>query len=521
MQVNGLVDSCARMVRRKALGTFRQLSPENRRWIDLEDVIQDGFIAAWEASKRYRRDRGTKYSSYLWRGLDMALSGRYWVPLRMQKRVGHLTELDAQISEESETTIDLPARGPSAEEIFQAVSGLIRVACSVPPAALFYLMEVITAEDGRILRRTADDIACIPEACRRFGVRRSDVDIILASSYARGLVVEGVVKASTADEEDMKVLECRDCRGRFSLRDAREGRYSPTSLACTSCLDKLAASGPEKSCFGRKKVVGLDRTVTEGYSEADTECRLHCPDRVACRRRIQGREKNMSTIVEDVSVDLEDVDFSDIEGDEPEVTEEPAKPAKDAKAAKDTKPVKVAKEPKAVKDAKPAKTAKQAKAAKPAKEAKAVKAVKAVKPVKEVKAVKAERKGRSAKSTEKIDPKEALKKGLITLDAKGRDLPFKTGSFMRWALEQALQPGGVTLKAIEKEAIKLNYDADFQLKVMLSGESGNSSLRPYPSTHTWKVEQDEKSGRIRVYDVKRIAYYERMPRLKRIPKRAA
>jgi hypothetical protein len=45
----------------------------------------------------------------------------------------------------------------------------------------------------------------------------------------------------------------------------------------------------------------------------------------------------------------------------------------------------------------------------------------------------------------------------------------------------------------------------------MSGKSGDSSLRPYPSTHTWVAEV--KGERIIVSNVKRIAFYAKMARI--------
>lgn len=508
--VSPLVDSCAGLIHQKAFRTFRRISPENKRWIDLEDVIQDGIIEAWEASQRYDKTKGTRFSTYLYRGIDMSLSARYAIPLRQKKRVTTLTELDAPIPG-TDMMPEVETSEASPEQLFQAVSGLVCVCSIIPPVAVSFLLGVIVSESGLIRRRTADDIACIPEACRELGVLRQDIDLVMASAHARGLVLEGVVRSSVVAEEDIKVLECIECRIKFSLSDVRQGLYSATSLTCSVCLKKISAAGAENTCFGRKKELHNNRTVTEGYSEADAECRLHCRDRAACVRFIQVKEKRMAKKVPDMDVELEDVDFTDVEAEDTDTAttddaeaEAPAKSTKKAakSAGKKSAAKKATKAP--AKETKPAKSAAKKVAKAPAKSA-AKKAAKSDKS-----------KGtRTPKSSEPIDPKVALKEGLIKLDEHGRDLPFKAGSMMRWCLEQALEPGGVTEKEMEAKVIKLGYDYKFQRTVLLSGKSGDSSLRPYPSTHTWKAEAtgEGKDARITVSNVKRIAFYKRMARI--------
>ena len=506
MRVSPLVDSCDRLIFKKAAKTYNRLSPENQRWIDFEDVIQDGFIEAWQAEQRYRQDFGTKYSTYLYRGLDLLFHGRYHAPLQQQKRVARLKELDAPVPGSEDTFPDLVSQEPTPEEIFSAVSGVLQVCHALPPDAVSFLLQVVTTETGQITRRGSNSIVLIPEACQRYDVRREDLALIMVSAYAKSMLVEGVVAAAGhLGEDDAKVLECINCRASFSLNDARKGRYSATSLTCLTCLRELHASGPELTCFGRRKVV-KGKTVVEGYSEADTECRMHCRDRVACRQFIEKGEKRMTTgNVENIELETEGIDFTDIETGDIEVPASPeaapaTKPRK-AAAKRAAKPAKVVEpEPVAAEPEAPVKKAVKAAPKKAAKKAAPKKAAK--KPVQ-----------RSKKSTAKIDPKEAKKQGLIKLDEQGRDLPFKPGSVMRYYLTEAMEPGGTTEAALEKFASKNGYNHKFQMAVLLSGKSGDSGRRPYPSTHTWKVERDEKTGKIQVYNVRRIAFYARMDRV--------
>jgi hypothetical protein len=514
-----MVDSCSDLIHKKAIRTYKHVAPENKRWIDLEDVIQEGLIKAWETEQHFTqywsqaekpKHFKSKYSSYLYRGLDMLFTARYSVPLRAEKRITTLVELDAPIGDEDNPShIEVASRSVSPERLFQAVSGVIQVCYAVPPAALSFLLNVIISETGRIRRRTVKDISCIPDACDRFGVTRYDLELIMGDMESKSRVLESVMTATAKlGEDDVKVLECIACRGMFSLGDVRAGRYSATSLTCHQCLVKLYEETDGSSCFGRLKVVQNNKTVTEGYSEADAECRLHCRDRAACKRFIKEGRTNMTPEkVANMEVDLADVDLSDVEVAEPAATTtKPAKGSgkKTAAKAATKAPAKTATKA-AVKKAEPAKADKKATKA-PAKAA-AVKAPKADTVKKE----------RASKSTAKIDPKVAKAQGLIKLDDKGRDLPFKEGSAMRYSLELALAPGGVKETELEKEITKLGYSFPLMRSVLLSGRSGDSSLRPYPTTHTWTAEA--KGERIIVSNVKRIAFYHKMPRIKGVSKK--
>jgi hypothetical protein len=236
---------------------------------------------------------------------------------------------------------------------------------------------------------------------------------------------------------------------------------------------------------------------------------------VACKRFIEEKRKHMTEAVDNINVDLEDVDFSDIETEDEEsatVTTDETEGEDETPAETPTKAKKPAKLAKAAKVTKAAKAApKKAAPAKAVKKTVAAPKAAAAKDAAEKAAPLKTRKVREARSAERIDPKTAKAEGLIKLDDKGRDLPFKTASMMRWVLEQCLEPGGAPEKMLEKEVVKLGYDYKFQRTVIVSGKSGDSSLRPYPSTHVWKTEIAD--GKIRVYDVKRVAFYRKMPRI--------
>lgn len=219
------------------------------------------------------------------------------------------------------------------------------------------------------------------------------------------------------------------------------------------------------------------------------------------------------TAAEAAVAEVEDLD--DVEGiDDVEV------PAKVVKAKGKTKTASKGKTAKSAKSTKPGKSTKAAKTVKTdAKKGAAKKATKSAKVEKPAKAEKTAKKAaspktaRAVKSTEKILPSSTEGKALIekNLDEDGRDLPFKKNSMLRYLVTQAIQAGGIKLEALEKEIKKAGYDLKYMLPVLKSGESGNSSLRPYPSTHSWTFE--EKNGAIKITNMKRVACYAKMARI--------
>ena len=519
--VSRRINPCKGLIYQKASQVYRRMAPENKRWIDPEDVLQDAMIAALRTQRSYKPDRGAKFSTYLFTGLDMAMSARYYTPLRQQKRKGAVLELDAPIGEGEDVVFrEIRSSDASQADVVEAVSSAVAVCRRALPSAAVFFVGVLVSGRGRIRSWNVDAVGGLEDICREYGMGRPEMALLMGTHANKAMALEGVVGAGLklGAEEDAKVLECLTCQGMFSLAQVRTGQYSASSLTCKSCL--MALQAEERTCFGRRKVVQRTRTV-EGYAEADAECRLHCRDRAACRKANREGERVMSP--KEAIDELEDVSFDDVEAEEPQATA--TRPATEGKSS--GKSEKAAKASKPAKATKAVKTVKQAKAAKPAKVEKATKVVKAahrdrVEKAKDTKAAKAarpakERKGREVKSAERMDPKVALKQGLIKLDEEGRDLPFKTGSMLRWVFNQLAQPGGVELKALEAKIRKNGLSPDFQLTVLRSGKSGDSGLRPYPSTHTWKVE--EEKGRIRVYDLKRIAFYPKMARLRGSGKR--
>src|ERR1035438_4605171 len=47
------IDSCAGLITQSANRTYRRIAPEHKRWIDPEDILQDGLLAAVLSQKKY------------------------------------------------------------------------------------------------------------------------------------------------------------------------------------------------------------------------------------------------------------------------------------------------------------------------------------------------------------------------------------------------------------------------------------------------------------------------------------
>lgn len=512
LSISPNVDSCAALIVKKSLKAYANLSEENKRFIDVEDLMQEGMIEAWKADQRFDPTQKTKYCTYLWRGLDLQFS-KLNSPLKRTKRISQgIVEIDAPIASDSSTTLDFPDTDCTPEELHGAVSVLLGIFNDAGPQVQRLLVKLATGDwflHGRKGMRLAKQLKYYADV---FRASERDFHLLSSNRDVKAQVLDGMSKLTNIDVADARLLECGVCRGKFSLSDVQAGRYFASSLVCSNCLGQMQKKDPVETCFGKKQVVHKNgTTLTEGFSKTNAACRLHCPDRVACKHYVE-RGKRM-TAAEAAVAEVEDLD--DVEGiDDVEV------PAKVVKAKGKTKTASKGKTAKSAKSTKPGKSTKAAKTVKTdAKKGAAKKATKSAKVEKPAKAEKTAKKAaspktaRAVKSTEKILPSSTEGKALIekNLDEDGRDLPFKKNSMLRYLVTQAIQAGGIKLEALEKEIKKAGYDLKYMLPVLKSGESGNSSLRPYPSTHSWTFE--EKNGAIKITNMKRVACYAKMARI--------
>jgi hypothetical protein len=259
-------------------------------------------------------------------------------------------------------------------------------------------------------------------------------------------------------EMEARILECVRCTGRFSLLDVKSGRYVVETLTCRTCHKQMQKAPVTESCFGKEKT-----STTEGYSEADVECRLHCRDRKVCRQFIQ-----KGNTMPDEKDPLEGVDLDAVDATAAAVAKK-----KTAKAA--PKKEAAAKKAKAEKAEKLKKTAAAEKAPKePAKEKK----VSTPRQVKE-------------KTEDEIDRDKFLAKH----PECGPRLPHKNGSTMQYCFRQALE--GVKAAKLQKEIEELGYSWGIMLMVLRRGFTGEKR-----QTHTWKL--NEEGGYFKLENVKYV-----------------
>lgn len=438
------VAGCVALIAQKAASAHSRLAESHRRWIDPDDLVQDGLVRALEIDKHhYKRGRGTKFSTYLFRGLDWEFQGLN-ASLNLPKRRlddGALVELDKPISDDSKR----------ARELTDAKSddALSRLACVNAFLSLSKTLRHKNEEALVVLIRGllfADTRRATPELCSEIkywadkqGVAMNDLRQVVDEDIRKkllNLMVRDVIMSEGA-EESIRLLECVECGGQFSIAAIRENRFFVSTMTCKACYRKLQRSPSDVSCFGKVKTL-----KHEGRSDDDIECKLHCPDRAVCSDFTKGRIK----MSEKKAVDTVDDDFVDLD------TAEGKSKATQAKADKKAKPAK---------EAKPAKAAKAEKAEKPAKEAKA-----------------------------KKEPK--AKKEKVVVDPAPKNIvewPYKPNSVMLYVFRAMLD--GVSKKKLEA---KVN-DGKHNFKLMLS-----IMRRPIHTDHTWKL--NEEGDQYKIYDVK-------------------
>jgi hypothetical protein len=490
------------MIVQKAQQTYARIPEENKRYIDFEDVLQEGLIAAWKAEQSFNPKK-SKYSTYVFNGLDQINSGLL-APFRQAKRnaTTGLVELDAPVEGTQNARLDIEDVEALPSEIQEAVDVLLVVFWAADSKVQQMMLEVASGKLRfhprylKLARRLRKLVRLHQASERHFNLLCSNQDV-------KAQVIEGMARLTNIEATDARLLLCGECGKLFSLTDVRQGRYVASSLACSECLTKMQGRSVNSTCFGKAKVVQDGRVLRQGFSESNAACRLHCRDRVACKIYAAKRGRHMTG----EQAVLDGFEVGDVVI--PEDVEK-AVPTKKAKAPKKAG-LKLVDKGKA-KAAGSGKTVK-AKVKKVAKTEKSAKAVKTVKKAK--KAAAPERKPRTKKSAAKIDPHSERGRELVkaNLDDKGRDLPFKNPSNLRKMFVYALKTGR-TLAEMNAKAKSLDLksgDPTFQLAVLRSLKSGESSLRPYPTTHVWKLTED--AGQFHIHGVKRIACYERMARL--------
>ena len=80
-----------------------------------------------------------------------------------------------------------------------------------------------------------------------------------------------------------RLLECGECRERYSLQDVEQARYFPSTGVCLLCYQRLQARPHQVCCFGKKTLKLPGKPVKYGWDSQAVECRFECPDRNICR----------------------------------------------------------------------------------------------------------------------------------------------------------------------------------------------------------------------------------------------
>lgn len=498
VQVRGIstrIDGCERLLHKQSNQFHSHLPTEHKRWIDLEDVLQEGLIAAWQAETNYAEmwgsasSRDTKaskghrpFSTYMAYGVRNWFSQTFRSPLSQQKRVcAGMAGLNDPVPGTDDMTVEdlLPPSGDPSPEMLQiGLDAFVAIGKRLAGASAAFFVVVMgcgvwPAEEIGDLRRVRAIVADIRKAVLSVacdGIAVEDMALVADSKIFRTktlTLAREFTKMTMTGGHELKILQCTKCSGRYSLRDVEHGKFEPETLTCTDCYKRMQRSAPERSCFGKVKT-----ETSEGFNDNDPECKLHCMDRKVCKQYVTGGRMTDTAILDDVDIE------EGATGEIPDEDEAPAK--KSTKKAAKKNPVQKA----------------AAKAAKRVAEKKAT--TKAAKPAK----AKAEA---NTKIVKTVDGKEKV----IRLDDQGRDLPFKPNSAMRGTLVAALD--GVKVSKLEADLKKAGWDVDFQMKMLRSGQSNGGKLLPYPVTHTWKLH--EENGVIKASDVKRVATYSKLERV--------
>lgn len=449
------IDSCVGMIRQQAAHTYRHISPIHRRWLDPEDLIQEGLLAAVQTSQKFdpcrhllpiRSADGSKamakpikYSSYLHNGLHFHLS-KIASPLRQQKRVlAGVLELDAP-KPEGRSSLQLPDTASTPEEIQGAVTAFLDLCMGMPAPGVILLVRGFVlgtwAEHG--LHQEIQIITKISEMAEHKGTSPLALRLLSQHQEAQKMLLTQLVESDIIDlghDMDARILECTNCAGMFPLVAIRTGRFVVPTMTCKTCYTALEQS--PLACFGKQ------------YSTEAVECRLHCPDRYVCRAVSQnqsGVSPMTSEATAQAAEDLKDVDLSDVQP-----TPSKKKPAK----------------------AKPNGAA-QASAPSPAKKKAAAK------PEPKPKAAK------PAKQEEDPPPPEC-----------GPRWPFKRNSIRGYAFARALK--GVKASELKEIVEKQKFNWDLVLRNLRRAPHTSAAVN---RTHTWSL--SEEGGRLKIHSVKYI-----------------
>jgi sigma-70-like protein len=330
------IDSCAGLIAQKSSQAHYKIASYHKRWIDVEDLAQEALLTAWLAEKEWDKNKGAKYSSYLFQGLVWWAAHCHTLLSQQKQTIRGIVEIDAPVGNDPDGSLkyEVPDTSVCVEGELECIKAFITLCRAVSERAVVVLVRGLLFSD---LRKST------PELCQEIGraaaqlrIGVQDLRVVFQSEKIRKKVLTLVskdVRMSMGTEESLRVLECVECRGTFSIAAIREGRYFASTMTCRACHRKMLQSA--ESCFGKE------------YSETDLACQLHCPDRVVCKEFKKG-----DVMVDKEAADLDDVDFSDVKEDEEKAAPKEASKGK-GKSKKEPKAAKKAKEPKEEEEAPP------------------------------------------------------------------------------------------------------------------------------------------------------------------------
>lgn len=449
MQISERIDGCERLIAQKAHVAYARLDVNDKRWIDIEDVLQEGRLMAVDAESSYLDVRfvkrggaakpTTKYSTWLWGVLERRFIN-YNSRFQQMKRVTpSLIELDAPLPDgEAREVPSAPTQYDTVAHL-DLVDAFMQLCAALNEPAIVVLVRGLLFANVYGLSANTAICADIGVHAKELGISWSDLAVVGGCENTRKKVLTRISRSgmiSEGGEEALRLLQCTECGGKFSIGAIRDQRFYVDSMTCRACYKGMQQTPSEVSCFGKPK--SLD---AEGYAAADNECRLHCRDRTVC-----AKFSKELTIMKNAAADVEDVDFADVEV-----------PAKSAPAEGNGKKAK----PAAAKNGKKAKPAEE----KPAK--------------KDTKKAKSDDKPAKAKKEKDEDP----------APKEVGEWPYRRGSAMDYIFRQMLK--GVGKKAIEKEVTAAGNSWPNMLKIM---------QRPNHRCHTWKL--NEEGSQYKIFDIK-------------------
>lgn len=320
--VSKRIDGCSGLLVQKANQMYYSVPEAHKRWIDRDDVLQESLIAAWQCTG-YKAGAGRKFSTYLYQRLEWQAKHLH-TSLGFQMRDGAVAELDAPLKQAETKTIEIPTspdQGRDEDDVRSFIS-LCRAVKDQTVVALVYGFlcgnsRKATPEICAEIAGAAAKLSLDPDSLLRVGGNEKSRKTAL-TMLSKDLIL------GSDTEAGLRILECVECEGTFTIAAIREGRFHVETMTCRTCYKKLKALPAGLSCFGKG----------EKYSEADASCRIHCKDRKVCKV-MKDEEVDEVEDTEEEEDELEDVDLEEVAEKKGKAKAKPAKEGKPKKAKKE------------------------------------------------------------------------------------------------------------------------------------------------------------------------------------------